>query len=499
MPYTIDRYSGAFDPIIVEDGTVDSTLDIKLIGKNYAGYGEVQNENFVHLLENFAGSTEPPRRITGQIWYNTSTKKLNYFDGIRFKVAGGALAQGQEPSGLAAGDFWFDTDNDILYIWNGNEKVLIGPQGIAGQGTIQMKALEVIADDDSSRYIIAGIVDDIGVFTVSSDTQFTLSVPDKPAELSNFTVIYPGLTMSSASGYKYHGVAADSDKLGGIIATDYAPKQSPAFSGEASFETGPNSGIRIGPELTTRIEAKVDGSSPIIRSVGGSLKLSNGNTVCLELFSDSVKPGVTNTIDIGANDLKYKIVYATQFNGTATQADSLKEAGGDYKTADVVATPDTIVCRTSVSETIDGTECTPGSIKGTFFTGIALQANFADLAEKYLTDEEYSVGTVVSVGGAAEVTASQSGDLALGVVSANPAYMMNSTLVGGTYIALKGRVPVKVVGPINKGDRLIATNNGCAERLAVGNTISKGIFNVFAIALESSTDINVKLVEAVIL
>ena len=76
---------------------------------------------------------------------------------------------------------------------------------------------------------------------------------------------------------------------------------------------------------------------------------------------------------------------------------------------------------------------------------------------------------------------------------------MNSTLEGGTYIALKGRVPVKVVGPVNKGDRLIAANDGCAERVAVGNTISKGIFNIFAIALESNNDSGVKLVEAVIL
>jgi hypothetical protein len=77
--------------------------------------------------------------------------------------------------------------------------------------------------------------------------------------------------------------------------------------------------------------------------------------------------------------------------------------------------------------------------------------------------------------------------------------MMNSTLEGGTYIALKGRVPVKTIGPVNKGDRLIAANDGCAERFAISNTISKGFFNVFAIALESNSDSGVKLVEAVIL
>ena len=497
MPYTIDRYSGAFDPIIVEDGTVDSTLDIKLVGKNYAGYGEVQNENFVHLLENFAGGTEPPRKIAGQLWYNSSTKKLNYFDGTRFKVAGGSIASGQEPSGLVAGDFWFDTDNDLLYVWNGTEKILIGPQGIAGQGTIQMKALEVTADDNSLRYIIAGIVEDIGVFTVSSSADFVLSEPDKPTELEYFTEIKTGLTLSADAGYKYHGVASDADQLGGIPSSNYVTKSgvNAAFTSVASFS---NSGFTVGTS-TPKLECLMQGSDPTVRATGSSLTLGVGNAKLMQIFPTKIMPDVGNTYDIGDPGAKYAVVYATQFNGTATQSNTLREAGGNYAAADITGTSGTIVCRTDTSEVIDGTTIPPGSIKGEYFTGIALQAQFADLAEKYLADSDYIVGTVVTVGGDAEVTASQSGDRALGVVSGNPAYMMNSTLEGGTYIALKGRVPVKVVGPVNKGDRLIAANNGCAERVAVGNTISKGIFNIFAIALESNNDSGVKLVEAVIL
>jgi hypothetical protein len=125
--------------------------------------------------------------------------------------------------------------------------------------------------------------------------------------------------------------------------------------------------------------------------------------------------------------------------------------------------------------------------------GKAVQAQYADLAEKYLADQEYPVGTVVAVGGDAEVTACSFGDLAIGVVSANPAYMMNSGLAGGTYIALKGRVPVSVTGAVRKGQRLIAANNGCAVvGVAHSNT-------VFAVALETNADSGVKLVEAVIL
>ena len=103
------------------------------------------------------------------------------------------------------------------------------------------------------------------------------------------------------------------------------------------------------------------------------------------------------------------------------------------------------------------------------------------------------MGTVVAVGGDAEITACSFGDLAIGAVSANPAYMMNSQLEGGTYIALKGRVPVYVIGSIRKGQRLIASNNGYA---VAGVPASN---NVFAVALESSDDTGVKLIEAIIL
>jgi hypothetical protein len=122
--------------------------------------------------------------------------------------------------------------------------------------------------------------------------------------------------------------------------------------------------------------------------------------------------------------------------------------------------------------------------------GTASHALYADLAEKYLADRDYPTGTVVAVGGDAEVTACQPGDIVIGVVSENPAYMMNSGLEGGTYIALKGRVPVFVDGIVSKGQRLIAGVNGCAH---------VGLGETFAVALESNNNYGIKLVEAVIL
>lgn len=125
--------------------------------------------------------------------------------------------------------------------------------------------------------------------------------------------------------------------------------------------------------------------------------------------------------------------------------------------------------------------------------GKAVQAQYADLAELYLPDAEYAVGTVLMIGGDAEVTACQFGHRAVGPVSANPSYLMNSELAGGVAVALKGRVPVKVIGTVKKGQNLIAGSNGCATAAVLHSS------EVFAIALESSDDNGEKLIEAVIL
>ena len=131
---------------------------------------------------------------------------------------------------------------------------------------------------------------------------------------------------------------------------------------------------------------------------------------------------------------------------------------------------------------------------GTIY-GTATSAQYADLAEKYLADEDYEVGTVVKVGGDKEVTACSVGCRVLGVISENPAFRMNEDLEGGTFIALKGRVPVKVIGKINKGDELVATENGHAYAPS-GDTTS---MKVFGIALEDKNDALSGTIEAVIL
>jgi hypothetical protein len=126
------------------------------------------------------------------------------------------------------------------------------------------------------------------------------------------------------------------------------------------------------------------------------------------------------------------------------------------------------------------------------FQGTATQARYADLAEKYSTAEELAPGTVVTVCAHEdhEVEAASVGTIAIGVVSTDPAVMMNSE-AEGQYIGLKGRLPVRVIGAVKKGQEVYVNDNGCASTAINGGSL-------VGVALESNSDEGEKLVECVL-
>ena len=90
MAYTINKTDGTV-LATVADGTLDTTTNLNLIGKNYAGYGEILNENSVKLLENFASSSSPTKPLTGQLYYDTTLAQIKVYNGTAFKAVNGAI------------------------------------------------------------------------------------------------------------------------------------------------------------------------------------------------------------------------------------------------------------------------------------------------------------------------------------------------------------------------------------------------------------------------
>ena len=142
-----------------------------------------------------------------------------------------------------------------------------------------------------------------------------------------------------------------------------------------------------------------------------------------------------------------------------------------------------------------------GDLYANLFQGTATSAQYADLAENYQADANYEPGTVLVIGGESEVTVSDEvGNYkVVGVVSTDPAHLMNAGLQGDNVVAvaLRGRVPCKVTGNVNKGDVLIASDTpGHAMVGALAHTLSP--LQIIGRALETKTDAQPGIIEILV-
>lgn len=136
MPYVIRKTDGTTLTTIPDAG-VDTTTTLKLVGKNYSGYGLDQNENFVQLLENFANTTSPPTPITGQLWYDKTSgvNKLKVYAGNAFKEVGSAVVSAAQPTNWNTGEFWLNSARGQLFVNIQGTPTLLGPLSNSAAGT----------------------------------------------------------------------------------------------------------------------------------------------------------------------------------------------------------------------------------------------------------------------------------------------------------------------------------------------------------------------------
>ena len=484
MAYIVNKFDGTLIAT-VEDGTIDNTTNLRFIGKNYAGYGEIQNENFLHLLENFASGSQPSRPMGGQIWFDTSLSKLKFYDGTKFRTTGGAEVSATAPVGLTTGDFWWDTANSQLYAWDGTSFVLVGPQG-TGSTVTQFVSRQIRDNLNANQLIIEGKINNDTVMLFSS-AEFTIGTTDPSNQITGFDVVKKGITLvntqSTTNGvtstdHRYWGTSSNSDRLGGFLASDFIRSGASAFSsivrfGDVGFTVGDSNDLKVS------IENGTEGS--IANEIGSkiSLKVNDSGTVNEIAFvnADGILPGTGNK-NLGIVTDKWYEVHANYFKGLADSA-----SGIDFGATTYLGSTNAVNNTTALRDA-------SGEITASVFNGRATQASYADLAEIYSTDKEYEVGTVMAIGGDAETTAffdgGPFGGNVFGVISGNPGFLMNKDAEGQA-IAFVGRVPVKVTGAVEKGEKIYAAD------LGVGTTTKKG--QLVGFALESNSDESTKLVE----
>jgi hypothetical protein len=401
-----------------------------LVGKNYAGYGQFLDTNYIHLLENSSDTTPPGAPLTGQLWWDSGNGLLKVYNGTTFKTISAATSSATAPSSNVIGDIWYDTANQQLNVYTGNPIqpgtnvgwLLVGPQFTAGTGTTGAIVATITDNVGTDHVVIELYVKDSIVGIVSKDLTFT---PD--VLIPGFATVRPGITLATGGNTPlFQGTATNSQELNGI--------------GASSF---------------MRSDANTNTT--------GTLAVLNNTGLTVGASSDFGVAVANTNVTIRNNTSGGNITFGVNIAGVPTTAMTIYGANG----------------------TISGNQ---------------INANYADVAERFAADAEYAPGTVVELGGSAEITR-VSHDLSekvFGVISTRAAYLMNSAAGTNTThppVAMTGRVPVKVVGLVAKGDRLVSAGNGQARAAQAGEATA---FNVIGRSLENKTDLGAGTVEAIV-
>ncbi len=457
MAYTVNKTNSSASPnsYTVTDGVLNTQTDLSFVGKGYAGYGETIAENFLHLLENFSNTSAPSTPIAGQLWWDTTNSRLKVHNGSAFVPAGSnAQYESSAPSSMVAGDVWIDSDTDQLYIYNGTSSVLVGPP--ASSGTTNGFTYHAILDSTDVTQNITKWYNDGNLLAIISEDEFTPKVA-----ISGFATIKKGVTLTTAiSDVKFQGTATDSDALGGAAASTFL-KSNANDTTSGTLGVINDSGMTIGAD--NDLSLTVDSSGAIISNTiqdsDITFKVNDGGTTTTVMTIDGSESRVgigtttpTTKLDVNgtitATSLVASVTGNITGNLTGTASGNMPLAGG---TMTGTLTSLNILPAANTTYNIGSASYGYNTVYAK-----ATSAQYADLAEVYEADAEYDVGTVVIFGGDKEITVSSMGNdtRVAGVISENPAYLMNDDATG-LPVALLGKVKCKVVGVIKKGDMLV--------------------------------------------
>jgi hypothetical protein len=403
MAYTIVKSDGTVLTTI-PDGTINTTsTSIGLPGRNYAGYGQTLDTNFVHQLENFADTTPPSNPLRGQLWYNTNNSTL----------------------------YVCPTDGEA------NALAWLALTSTSSGGTTTFGAVTVTgnvqANNLSATNNVTGNAGSFSYLTVSANA----NIADANITTANIGSLYTTLISAGANT---------------------------------------TAGSLVG---TWTINGGLSGNSWVITN--GNIFIGNSSGANL----------------YGIRTDKYMYANGDPISFAGTYSNSNVASYLPVYNGNIL----TVQTQTTVITT--GANTTAGSMTGnwTLTAGSRFNATYADLAERFEADAIYDPGTVVELGGEKEITAVQyelSEDV-FGVISNTAAYLMNAGAgddVSHPPVAVSGRVKVKVIGKVKKGQRLVSAGKGTARAASMGEA---NAFNTIGRSLETKLTDDVGTVEAIVI
>jgi hypothetical protein len=299
MSYTINLTDGAIFAVVA-DGTINTASSMTLVGKNYAGYGQFLDTNFIRLLENASNTTAPGAPLEGQLWWDSGNLLMKVYNGTVWKTISSATSSATAPTNNVTGDLWYDTVNAQLKVWTGTSFLLVGPQFTAGTGTTGAIVATIVDNVGGSHVVIQLYVNDSIVGIVSKDATFTPG----GAGLSGFATVRPGITLSTLVGSQvplFQGTATNAQTLNSLSSSEFMRTDAnTATSGTLSVNN--NTGLAVGASSNFRVS--VSGNDVTLRNQtsGGNLFLGvnvAGNvTPTLTMFGSN---GAISGTQINAN------------------------------------------------------------------------------------------------------------------------------------------------------------------------------------------------------
>jgi microcystin-dependent protein len=303
MPYIVNFTDNENKtPITVYDNTSNTDTSLTFPGRNVTGYGQTIGQNFLALLENFAGPSEPVNPIEGQLWFDTNTRTLQIFDGVAWKAASDIQKSVVAPSveQSKVGELWVDTVNQQLYVFSGTDWILVGPN--FSTGLLSGPLVEQIIDtNNDTKVVLTFYVEDKPVVIISKDS-FT-----PKNSITGFLAIRSGVNISATTdlglgGFapKLYGTATSADGLnvgGVVIDSGKFLRSDITNTTEFGLNIRNNSGINIGVDSSFNLSNSATAAKIYNSSAGSSIDI--------QLNSDGIPNTVLRVIDnkVGVNNL----------------------------------------------------------------------------------------------------------------------------------------------------------------------------------------------------
>jgi len=340
MPYNLSNFDGR-SFVTLADGVVDrqASSSLYLIGKDVTGYGTIQNDNFLWLLENFAGTVEPINKVQGQIWFDktTSVLKPKIYDGNDWRPISLITAATTSSVNATVGDFWYDTAKDQLYIKNTSSSyTLVGTEVVTGFNKTSSTPRTVLDTGDQPHACIVIYIDGAVVGVISND-EFFVNTQDE-IYAAGIVKVTRGLSFSTGSGIKlpassasYLTASADevitgrwtfSNTNGISIGT------SSIFTSEFGNLTLQATGRSIvvnaadfRPVGTTTLGTSASKFAKVYTSelnAGSSITSANLVGKFILTASSKIEPGTDGTIGLGAANARFSTLFTKGLNAGGT-------------------------------------------------------------------------------------------------------------------------------------------------------------------------------------